>query len=71
MKTNNTLQLSVQHIGLTIEAKTTKLRSDLIGRRPFVITDLQSQFKAATTYIVPILHATIYRVPEAVENIYD
>lgn len=40
-------------------------KTDLIGRRPFVVTDLQGQFKTSTVNIVPVLHATIYRIPAA------
>lgn len=40
-------------------------KTDLIGRRPFVVTDLQGQFKTSTKDVVPVLHATIYGIPAA------
>lgn len=45
--------------------KMAKQISNLISTRPFVLTNLQGQLTTATIYIIPILHATIYRIPAA------
>lgn len=44
------------------------IKFDLTCMRPFVITDLQSQFKTTSVYVIPVLHSAIYRVPERVDQ---
>lgn len=43
--------------------------ADLISRRPFVVTDLQGQFKTVSKYVVPVLHASIYGIPAPIIHI--
>lgn len=44
------------------------IKFDLTCMRPFVITDLQSQFKTTGMYVIPVLHSAIYRVPKSEEQ---
>lgn len=44
--------------------------ADLISRRPFVVTDLQGQFKTVSKYVVPVLHATIDGIPAPITIIH-